>query len=70
MRSNVETLLEIINQAYAEIFSCLSHVEVRNPHPRYKLGQTLLYRNLALKKISSKNHFSGHYKFNLYLYDC
>ena len=33
MSSNFERLNEIANQTYAENFSCLSLVEVRNPHP-------------------------------------
>ena len=31
-----EVFLEILNQAFAENFTCLSHGEVRNPHPLYK----------------------------------
>ena len=30
---------KIINKEYAEDFSCLSHWEVRNPHPLYKMGR-------------------------------
>ena len=29
---------KILNPAFAENFSCLSHWKVRNPHPLYKLG--------------------------------
>ena len=29
---------EIINPAFPESFSCLSHCDVRNPHPLYNLG--------------------------------
>jgi hypothetical protein len=36
--SNFERLHKISKEAYAENFSCLSHWEVRNPHPLYNLG--------------------------------
>ena len=36
---NFERLHVIINEAYAENFSCLSHWEVRDPHPLYNLGR-------------------------------
>ena len=38
MRSIFERLHKILNEAYAENFSCLSHWKVRNPHPLYNPG--------------------------------
>jgi len=38
---------EIVNQAYAENFSCLSPVEVRNPYP---LGMDTVEQALYVKK--------------------
>ena len=38
MSSNFVRFQKILNQAYAESFSCLSHEEVRNPHPLHNCG--------------------------------
>ena len=38
MSSNFVRFQKIPNQAFAENFTCLSHGEIRNFHPLYKLG--------------------------------
>ena len=57
MSSNFERLHEIKNEAYAENFSCLSHWEVRNPHPLYNLG-TCWTSPLQYKR-SDPSHVNG-----------
>ena len=63
MSSNFERLHEIINEAYAENFSCLSHWEVRNPHPLSNSGScwTSLFEFVAGcgKQLSNITNISG-----------